>query len=119
MPRWASRITLEIVDVRVQRVQEISEEDAKAEGLCSFSPEFGSHGLVYGWGGERINGFTSWAYPKDAFWALWDSINAKRGYGWDTNCWVWVIEFRNEKPVTLMSERAGCPQTLSPVAGAQ
>ncbi len=72
MPRWASRILLEIVNIRVQRVQKISEEDAIAEG-CVYE------------------------YPVTArtqYITLWDSLNAKRGYLWDSNPWVWVIEFK-------------------------
>ena len=81
MPKLASRITLEIVNVRVERVQEISEEDAEAEGIHLLGlPE-----------AERHN------HPRKhivAFHTLWDVINAKRGDGWDVNPWVWVIEFK-------------------------
>ena len=75
MPRWASRITLEITEVRVERVQEITEEDAIKEGI---SPE--EHPFD--------------APPAMRFAILWDSINAKRGYSWESNCWVWVLSFR-------------------------
>lgn len=74
MPRWASRITLEITGVRVERVQEISEADAIAEGMTMIGP-------------AALTNRTSFA-------RLWDTINAKRGYGWDVNPWVWVVEFR-------------------------
>jgi hypothetical protein len=70
MPRIASRILLEIVSVRVERVKQISYVDVQAEGITS--------------GGWDTPGFIN----------LWDSINAKRGYGWDTNPWVFVIEFK-------------------------
>lgn len=73
MPRWASRITLEITNVRVERLQEISNDDALAEG---------------------INRPIDARYPVDEFRALWDSINAARGFGWDTSPWVWVVEFK-------------------------
>jgi hypothetical protein len=71
MPRYRSRILLEVVSVRVERVQEITEKDARAEG-CNERPDRARH----------------W------FCDLWDSLNAKRGVGWDKNPWVFVIEFR-------------------------
>ena len=94
MPRWASRITLEVERVWVERVQDISDEDADAEGIFN---ESGKH-LWYCDGqsfspdqqcacGERS--------PHEEFADLWDSINAKRGYGWDINPWCWCIEFSN------------------------
>ena len=73
MPRWASRIDLEITDIRVERVQDIIFGNICNEGL-SYTED--SKGL-----------FNDWI-------ALWNSINAKRGYGWDVNPWVWVISFR-------------------------
>jgi len=75
MPREAARIFLLVKDVRVERLQDITEEDAIAEGIR------------IGIGGEPY--FSC----RDAFVALWNSINTKRGYGWDTNPWVWVYEF--------------------------
>lgn len=72
MPRKASRITLEIVDVKAERLWEISEFDMNDEGIPS--PEEGHH----------ITPF------KD----LWNEINAKRGYGWESNPWVWAITFK-------------------------
>ena len=71
MPRWACRIVLKIDKVRVERIRDISEEDAKAEGVPATLRE------SYASGFER----------------LWDSINFKRGYGWDKNPWVWVVDF--------------------------
>ncbi len=78
MPRKAARIFLRVTNVRVERLQDISEEDARAEG---------------------VNGIprSTVLYPNDdyiyPFKQLWNSLNQKRGYGWDTNPWVWVIEF--------------------------
>ena len=69
MPRWASRITLEVTDVRVERLQNVSHEDGRAEGFDSL----------------------------DGFALLWDRINEKRGYGWHANPWVWAVEFRAVK----------------------
>ncbi len=78
MPRWASRITLEVTEVRVQRLNEISEEDAKAEGVLINAgrlPELPGEG-------------------RCAFMHLWDSINGKSGFGWDVKPWVWAISFK-------------------------
>lgn len=94
MPRWASRITLEVTNVRVERVQDISEEDAKAEGVqrnnfLSTNPfESGIHNV-------RLSAEKT-SY-KIEFRNLWNSINEKRGYGWDKNPWVWVIDFKEIK----------------------
>jgi len=86
MPRWASRITLEVKGVRVERVQEISEEDARAEG-CD-SPDWPR--FVTFPDGTRYALF----HAREGFEWTWDQMYAKRGYGWNLNPWVWVIEFR-------------------------
>lgn len=103
MPRWASRITLELTDVRVERLQAISEDDAKAEGAREIGDvgcpcegdeeEPGPHLASCAWSHLDVD-------PDDcplasAFALLWDGINGKRpGYSWDENPWVWVVEFR-------------------------
>jgi len=93
MPRWASRIDLEITDVCVERVQDISEDDAFAEGIrLPVSPD--KKPLLMVTGSRPIREWTARAY----FAELWDRINAKRGYGWDKNPWVWVIKFNRIKP---------------------
>jgi len=74
MPRWASRITLELTGVRVERVQDIGDQDALWEGV----PVGGQHG------GDLVKTFHK----------IWDELNAKRGFGWDVNPWVWVLEFK-------------------------
>ena len=79
MSRSASRITLEIVKVRVERLQEITENDAVAEGAPALVEEDSS---------------VTCGRHKTVFVKLWDKLNAKRGYGWDNNPWVWVIEFK-------------------------
>ena len=98
MPRWASRITLEIVSVRVERLQDISEEDAIAEGVYCGNVivysyyENGHHEVWedrYFFDGGPDEGFES---AVDAYAALWDSINGEGS--WEKNPWVWVIEFR-------------------------
>ena len=79
MPRWASRINLELTDVRIERVQDISEEDAYNEG------------------GKPLDGIglmePRLCYRR-GFISLWDSINKERGYGWDANPLVWVEKFK-------------------------
>jgi hypothetical protein len=75
MSRLISRIDLEIVDLRAQRIQEITRAEAEAEGCLEY--------YEYGLFDARV-----------AFVKLWDSINAARGYGWEANPLVWVIEFR-------------------------
>lgn len=85
MPRWASRITLEVTDVRVERVQDISEDDAIEEGVQDWCVEADPRT------GEPIQVRLR---PSEEFANLWDSINADRGFGWDVNPWVWVVEFK-------------------------
>lgn len=73
MPKWAARLWLEVTDVKAERLQNISEEDAKAEGCgCDGAMNY-----------------------KHRFKRLWDSLNAKRGFGWKTNPYVWVYTFRS------------------------
>jgi hypothetical protein len=85
MPRWVSRLTLEIVSVRVERVQDITEDNAKAEGVENCS---------------EIEPQVNRIYQRN-FAVLWNLINAKRGFGWDMNPFVWVIEFKRIKPVSV------------------
>lgn len=94
MPRWASRITLEIESVRLERVQEITEEDAIAEGSflgrckCLAMQEKPRSPI------EALFKQTSCHKHGKEFRALWDSINQPRGFGWYVNPWVWVITFK-------------------------
>jgi hypothetical protein len=99
MPRWASRITLGIDDVRVQRVQEISEEDARDEGvppnwageLSGFDPDL--HGyLSYSYMEDEEGAFDT---AQSAFPSHWDAINGKKpGCSWAENPWCWCVTFR-------------------------
>ena len=76
----------EITDVRVERVQEISEEDARAEGIIDGGClNCGEH--------EPCGCNDPQPDARDAFIYLWNSINEKRGYGWIMNPWVWVLSF--------------------------
>lgn len=80
MPRWASRIQLSVTDHRIERLQDISDLDVKAEGVDCAGKSIDRTNLT------RARGY-------DDFRPLWDSINAKRGFGWADNPWVWVVEF--------------------------
>lgn len=81
MPRWASRINLEITNIRVERLKEISEEDAIKEGTTALTTYRDSDNI------EKPD-------YKAGFQILWDMINEKRGYVWKANPWVWVVEFK-------------------------
>jgi len=94
MPRWASRILLEITDVSVQRVQEISEEDAEAEGIERSKWEYSCTPYKNYMRGADGYSQMDHSAPTASFMSLWDSINAKRGFGWAENPWVWAISFR-------------------------
>lgn len=78
MRREHSRILIEVLNVRVERIQDISEDNAKAEGA--------SPSIV----GDALDCLKY----RAGFQTLWDSINANRGYSWEADPWVWVIEFR-------------------------
>jgi hypothetical protein len=107
MPRWASRLLLEITEIRLERVQDITEDGARAEGIIlRASPE--GKGIInvgdkYGplqyvpprAPDEDIQEVLRRAFKYvPHFAALWDEINAKRGYGWDKNPYVWVIVYK-------------------------
>lgn len=92
MPKWAARIWLEIAGVRVERLQDISNEDALAEGVNRIS--HGREGYFYS-AIRNDQHPKNWCYPDDAFRELWDST----GGDWSANPWVWVIDFkRTNKP---------------------
>ena len=88
MPRWASRITLEVTGVRVERLQEISEADAIAEG--AERPENALDIDV--WDGVERAAFNAMNQPADQFRRLWEQINGAAS--WEANPWVWVVAFR-------------------------
>lgn len=78
MPRWASRILLEVVSVRVERLQDISVADAIAEGVESCRDQLATNGC--------------WYSEDELYSMLWTQIN---GHGsWNANPWVWVVEFK-------------------------
>lgn len=98
MPRRWSRITLEITDVRVERLQDISEADALAEGVNPEDTTVGTgeiDGKIVPWfPGAYHPHFIKLITHRSAYACLWDSLNAKRGFGWETNPWVWAITFK-------------------------
>ena len=90
MPRWASRITLEVTDVRVQRLQEISEDDAKAEGVDGY---VGGEGTVSRGALNVEPGYWHPHFFRQGFSEAWDALNGKR-FPWSSNPWVFVVDFR-------------------------
>jgi hypothetical protein len=89
MPRWASRITLELIGVRVERLQDIRDVDAVAEGVnpspcCQQADDTA--------GFHRIGKIRGNSFPIARYAVLWESINGAGS--WDANPWVWVVEFR-------------------------
>jgi len=103
MPRWASRLTLEVTDVRIQRLQAISEADAEAEGIedCKsggLAPLWRVYGPppkpAFGMIGNLSNNRGQFATDaRDSFSTLWDSIYEARGDGWSSNPWVAALTF--------------------------
>jgi hypothetical protein len=89
MPRVAARIFLEVKHVHLERIQGISERDVVKEGITTLSfvlPD------------EKTKLKPKGGTFRTEFKHLWDGLNAKRGYGWDVNPWVWVIQFERIKP---------------------
>lgn len=78
MPRWASRITLEVTDVRVERLKDMKLADVESEGVD---------------GPNHADGET-WEDAIERYAALWDALNAKRGYPWSSNPFCWVLSFK-------------------------
>ena len=89
MPRHSSRILLEITDLRVERLQDISEEQAKAEGVRLYT----DHAELGDW--WHVEGIETYsADPRKSFELLWSSV----GGNWEANPWVWVVEFKQVTP---------------------
>lgn len=97
LPKVASRLTLEIKDIKVEKLQDISDEDIKSEGFTT------SHYYC----DERVGHVCTSA--RDLFINRWDWLNAKRGFSWESNPFVWVIEFKKlenveaPKPVSCVN----------------
>lgn len=100
MPRWASRILLEITDIRVERVQDISEGDAIAEGVRGLEKTLagGSDGIEPDSGYE----FAMSINPRFCFENLWQSIY---GDSWKRNDWVWVVEFKRIDDLAMVANQ--------------
>lgn len=88
MPRAASRILLEVTDVRVERLQDISDADALAEGIVHL-PRMEGYGLP---DGSHFHGTD----PRISYWSLWDAINGQGAV--EANPWVWAVSFRRFAP---------------------
>jgi hypothetical protein len=80
MPRWASRITLEVTEVRVERLQDISDDDLAAEGIQELIDAGVDHDGT----------------PRDTYRTLWEALNGAGS--WDANPWVWAVSFRRVGP---------------------
>jgi hypothetical protein len=83
MPKEYSRTEVEITAIRVERLQDITDGDAFAEGVSKTA--FGCH--------QHVSGGAGCVSGRDGYTALWNSINGKK-YPWESNLWVWVIEFK-------------------------
>lgn len=96
MPRIAARIWLEVVDVRVEQVQNITDGDTKAEGIRSYWAA--PHQNVPPFIGTANDDDGLCHTRREAYQQRWDSINAKKGYRWDTNPLVWVLDLKMISP---------------------
>lgn len=96
MPRALCRIILEITDIRVERVQDITNDEAIAEGAYEVR-KVGDDIAHATWTMDGLD----WRYdtPREAFAATWDSLYAARSLGWDVNPWVWVVTFKRAEEV--------------------
>jgi len=97
MFKWASRLTLEITNIRVERLQNIKHGDAIAEGIYCYEHNWHeSEYYLADWAYEPYDGFGHrWSEADYAYRALWESINGKDS--WESNPWLWVIEFKVHK----------------------
>ncbi len=90
MPRWAARLRHDIVTVRLERLQEITEEDAIAEGI-----ERGDCGLWRNYDPKLRLGWTAVDDPRLSFMTLWTMLHGRES--WDANPWVWVLELKERE----------------------
>lgn len=101
MPKEACRLWLKVNAVRVERLQDISEDDAKAEGIArAMQPLFQEMRYM----DYLTNELHGWRNPSSSFQSLWQSINGPES--WEANPWVWVIEFeRCEMPADFLTRK--------------
>jgi hypothetical protein len=99
MPREAARLFLRVKNVWVERLQEINDDDVEAEGAAGIHDWDCTHGYnLYANFHPDQSCRCGDGSPQETFARLWDSIYAKRGYGWNANPWVWVVEFERMNP---------------------
>lgn len=112
MPRWASRLTLTVTDVRVQRLQDISEEDAIAEGTGLFVP---GHGFITDSELRAEPGYANFLYARAGFEAIWTEINGTGS--WAANPWIAAYTFTVERRNIDegLGQRADATQNPSPI----
>lgn len=122
MPRSSSRLTLIVCEVRVERLQDISEADALAEGIhVQRLAEWAARGEYVGVGNKPVlmavddprvthmaaaDADCSWGTAREAYRELWDDLNFARGFGWDANPWVVAVTFGVVKANIDAVERA-------------
>ena len=95
MPKWACRIFLKITNIKVERLNDISEEDAIAEGCSLYGPFDEYRGALRN--NESAMKYNAFSKASRAFRNIWESINSEES--WKSNPWVWVVEFeRIEEP---------------------
>lgn len=99
MPKEACRIFLEITNIRVERLRDITQEDAIAEGIKTYFSTLFQEDRYH----DYLNQDSTWRSPISSFESLWQSINGHES--WDSNPWVWVIEFKRiEKPSNFFND---------------
>jgi len=97
MPRWASRILLEITGVRVERLNDCSEADAIAEGIDRVENNFGNGRAYCDYSLARLDDTAEWfSSPVHSYRSLWEMINGANS--WAANPFVWVVEFKRVMP---------------------
>ena len=87
LPRWACRTVLKVTDVRIERLQDITETEAMDEGAHTLT-------IIPAGPKSETGEPPLGASPRERFRLLWDELNKPRGYGWDANPFVWVVSFK-------------------------